>query len=123
MKIKAPVEFQTFNDGVCKIYQVENVAEPGDRPKDGLKVLYKRVPFERRKVGVTRFFQAAQADMKIEALIRIPYQPKIGTNHICEINGLQYRICQVQEVKETMPRATDLSLERLEVAYDIGTVS
>ncbi|MBP3701700.1 MAG: hypothetical protein J6I64_07405 [Lachnospiraceae bacterium] len=123
MKIKTPVDFQTFTDGICKIYQVVNAAEAGDRPKDGLRVMYERVPYERRTVGVTRFYQAAQADVKIEALIRIPYQPRIGTNHICEINGLQYRIRQAQEIKETMPQATDLSLERLEVAYDIGTVS
>ena len=31
-------KFMKFNDGVTDIYAVENIAEKGDRPKDGLSI-------------------------------------------------------------------------------------
>ncbi len=31
-------KFQKFNDGIAEIYSVENIAEKGDRPKEGLKI-------------------------------------------------------------------------------------
>lgn len=122
MKIKTPLEFQTFNDGVCSISRVKNVAEPGNKPKEGLEAKYGRIPFERRTIGLQRFYQAMQADVQITDLIRIPYQMNISTNDVCVIEGKQYRIKQVQAIKDTLPAAADLTLERLEVAYDTDTV-
>lgn len=122
MKIKKPLEFQTFNDGVCSISRVKNIAEPGDKPKEGLETKYSRIPFESRAIGIQRFYQAMQADVKISDLIRIPYKMNISTNDICVIGEKQYRIKLVQAIKDTLPASTDLTLERLEVAYDTGTV-
>ena len=122
MKIKTPLEFQTFNDGVCSINCVKNVAEPGDKPREGLETKYGRIPFERRKVGLQRFYQAMQADVQITDLIRIPYQMNISTNDVCVIKDRQYLIKQVQAIKDTLPASTDLTLERLEVDYDTNPV-
>ncbi len=122
MKIRTPLEFQTFNDGVCSVYRVKNIAEPGNKPKEGLEIKYGRIPFERRTIGLQRFYQAMQADVQISDLIRIPYQMNISTNDVCVIDRKQYRIKQVQAIKDTLPVATDLTLERLEVAYDTDTV-
>lgn len=122
MKIKTPTEFQTFNDGICRIYRVENIAEPGKMPKDGLKVRYDRIPFERKKVGLARFYQAMQADVLVTDLIRIPKRTDIGTNDVCVIEGEQYQIKQAQSVLDSMPPSMDLTLERLEAEYDIQSV-
>lgn len=123
MKINTPTPFQTFNDGICAVYRVENVAGAGEKPKKGLCEKYGRVPFERRKVGLTRFYQAKQADVRITDVIRIPRQMGIGTNDVCLIGGMQYRVQQAQLVPDTLPQSVDLTLERLEAAYDIKPVS
>lgn len=122
MKIKTPVEFQTYNDGFCAVYGVENIAEQGAKPVKGLREKFPRIPFERLKVGLTRYYEAMQADVRVQELVRIPRQRLIHTNDVCVISGNQYRIVQVQDVPDTLPPSTDLSLERVEVDYDIRAV-
>ena len=56
--------------------------------------------------------------MKVEELIRIPQTAEVSTQDICLIEGIQHGIRQVQQIMDTMPPATDLSLQRLEVDYD-----
>lgn len=118
MKIQTPTEFQTYNDGICVIYTVVNKAEAGNMPQKGLQVKFDRVPFERRKLGLTRFYQAMQADVKVEDVIRVPRNRQIQTNDICSKDGRRYRISLAQEVKDTLPPSTDLTLIRLEAEYD-----
>ena len=119
----APTSFKTFNDGVCAVYRVENVAGAGEKPKKGLREKYGRIPFERRKVGLMRFYQAKQADVKITDVIRIPRQMGISTNDVCLIGDAQYQVRQAQLVPDTLPQSVDLTLERLEAAYDAKPVS
>ncbi|MCI8506899.1 MAG: hypothetical protein HFI67_12025 [Lachnospiraceae bacterium] len=123
MKIRTPTEFQTFNDGICRIFSVENIAASGDLPKEGRKEKFGRVPYERRTVGCQRFYAAKQAAVKVEELIRIPQTGKISTQDLCMIEGRLYRIRQVQQIMDTMPEATDLSLERLEEEYEPKGIS
>lgn len=120
MKIHTTIEFQTFNDGICTICSVENAARAGDRPKEQLKEKLRNVPYENRKTGVTRFYAAKQAGVKIEGVIRIPYHIGVSSQDICLINGIQYRIQQLQHNKDTMPMATDLTLQKLEADYDLA---
>lgn len=122
MKIKTPVEFQTFNDGVCSLYAVGNIAKPGNKPKDGLRIRFPAVPYEERTVGVTRYYMAKQAGIKAEAVIRIPQCREVSSQNVCCIGDIQYRIQQVQQVLDTLPPATDLTLQRLEAVYDIARV-
>lgn len=112
---------QTFNDGVLKVYEVTNIAEPGDRPKDGLKLKFENaIPYEERTVGVTRFYTGKQAQNTIEQLLRIPRVEGISRNDIVvPIDGEQYRIEQIQAINDVEPRCLDLSLEKVSVAYDI----
>jgi hypothetical protein len=84
-----------------------------------LAVKYSRVPYERRKVGITRFYTALQDNIEVDAVIRVPEQFEVSTQDYCIIGGNQYGIHQVQEVSDTMPPSRDLTLKKTEVEYDI----
>lgn len=119
MKIKSNLQFQTYNDGLCAIYSVENIASPGNMPKQGLVSKFEKVPYEKRTVGVNRYYIAKQADVKIESLIRVPYFYNISPQDICMIGGIQYAIEQVQEVLDSMPESKDISLRKVEEVYEL----
>lgn len=122
MKIKTPIEFQTFNDGICGIFWLENIAGTGNKPKEIIKIKLSNVPYERRKVGVTRYYTAKQAGVKADNMLRIPYCTEVSTQDICVVNGVQNGIKQVQHNYDTLPPSTDLTLERLEADYDFAGV-
>lgn len=112
---------QTFNDGVLKVYKVENIAEPGNKPKEGLELKFdSSLPYEERTVGVTRFRIGKQDQNVIEQLLRIPRINGISRNNVViPTDGEQYRIEQIQSKNDVEPRCLDLSLEKVMVKYDI----
>lgn len=114
-------KIQTFNDGVLSVYKVGNVAPLGDRPKEGLIQKFDNtIPYEERTVGVTRFIANKQEQSIIEQLLRIPRVDGIAReNVVIPIDGEQYRIKQVQSINDVEPRCLDLSLERVDVKYEL----
>lgn len=122
MQIKSKTQFQTFNDGICCIYTQGNIAQKGNMPVKGLKKKAPRVPFEKRKVGIRRFYDAKQENAEIELLLRIPAGFAVSTQDICMIGDLQYGIYQVQDIQDTMPQSKDISLKRLEEKYELAGV-
>lgn len=112
---------QTFNDGALKLYEVQNIAEDGNMPKEGLALKYdKGIRYEERTVGIGRFWTAQQFNSTIEKVLRIQRIPNINRNDIVIPNdGQQYAIKQIQSIKDVMPICYDLSLERVDADYDI----
>ena len=117
MRIKTNVPFQTFNDGICQICSLKNVGEKGRMPVTELSRKAGRVPFEARRVGVKRFFEAKQENAEIDKVIRIPDAFLVSTQDVCVLDGIQYGVYQVQSVPDAMPGAQDLSLKRLAEKY------
>lgn len=119
--MKKPIT-QTFNDGVLAVYEVGNIAPPGDRPKEGLIQKFDNLlPYEEKTVGVTRFIANKQEQSTIEQLLRIPRVSGIAReNIVIPIDGEQYRIKQVQSINDVEPRCLDLSLERVDIAYELA---
>lgn len=112
---------QIFNDGVTTIYSVENIAQPGNMPKEGL--IYKVGPlrYRERTVGMGRFWTAMQAQVKIDQVIRVQQIRSISTQDVVVlVDGKQYRIKQIQYPEDIKPPVMDLSLERLEAEYEFG---
>ena len=99
---------------------MENAADPGNRPKEALKEKFRQVPYENRKTGVTRYYAAKQAGVKIAGVIRIPYLISVSSQDVCVIDGISYRIQQVQHIRDTMPASSDLTLQKLEADYDLA---
>lgn len=119
MKLK-PLS-QTFNDGVLQIYSVDNIAEAGNLAKDGLRPKdTNAIPYEERTVGMSRFWTAMQMQTTIIQILRIPRINGVSINDVViPIDGEQYKIKQVQLVKDIEPSCMDLSLEKVSVKYDI----
>lgn len=113
---------QIFNDGVLTVYKVGNIAPPGDRPKEGLiQKINNTLPYEERTVGVTRFIANKQDQSIIEQLLRIPRISGIAREDVViPIDGEQYQIKQVQSINDVEPRSLDLSLERIDVTYELA---
>lgn len=122
MKIKTPTAFQTFNDGVCVLCGQKNQSAKGNVPKKTYIIKEMRMPYERRTVGVRRFYDAKQDKAEIELLLRVPCAFNVSTQDICIVGGIQYGVYQVQDVMDVLPAAKDIALKRLEAKYDITGV-
>ena len=121
MVVLMTMKQQMFNDGVLKIYKDNNIADPGDRPKEELELKYTNsIPYEERTIGINRFYSGKQNQTIIEQLLRIPRVNGINRNDIVIPNdGQQYRIEQIQSINDLSPKSLDLSLEKVGVDYNI----
>lgn len=111
---------ETYNDGIVEIYRVSDSATAGNAPietHEKLGVLR----YRRRTVGVKRQYMAMQANARIDLLLRCPYRPEVSVLDVAipTLDSRQYRITAVQVPESIWPPAMDLTLERLEVDYDL----
>ena len=111
---------QTFNDGVCKIYKVENTALPGDMPKEGL-ISQNSLRYHERTVGITRKYAALQSNKEVSFVIRCPEVRTVETDYIAVlVDEKQYRISWIQYPEDIDPPVMDMTLERLSDFYDVN---
>ena len=104
---------QSFNSGVVKIYETEDVSEPGYAPKELLheKVLLR---YEEQRTGITRYYAAKQANVEITRVLRCPRMDSVNTQDVVETeDGCRYRIEQIQTVQNVYPACMDLSLSKV----------
>lgn len=114
-------QFLTFNDGTLCVYAVANIAEPGDRPREGLQ-LKETLRFAYQTVGLQRHYTAMQAQVEIAELVRVPLRRDISTQDVVVLEGKQYLVRQVQHDDDTKPPVTLLSLERVVQEYDFADI-
>ena len=101
---------RSFPDGIVKIYSTEDTAAPGYYPeiKETLKA---SLPYEERRLGIQRSYMAAQNQIHVVRVVRVPRGVKITSQDVAETeDGERYRINRVQAVTEGMPPALDLEL-------------
>jgi len=116
-----PLKPQTFNDGVVNIYSVGNTAPPGDMPKEGLTLKVGPLRYKERTVGMNRFWTAMQNQSRVDLLLRVPQIREVSTHDVAiPSDGQQYKIMQIQYPEEIKPPVMDLSLERIDKAYDLA---
>ena len=114
---------QSFNSGVVRILTVTDAAAPGRMPVPALAEKI-RLPFEERRVGVTRFYNALQAQARVERVLRVPdpgAAGKISPQDAAIIlqDEAQYRIEQVQTVPGIFPPSLDLTLRTVEQTLEV----
>lgn len=114
---------QGFNSGIVKIYKTKNGAQPGHKAVEHLKNPPVTLRYDEQRTGVTRFYAAKQNNIQIDRVIRCPAVPGIDSQDVAVIeDGMQYRIDQIQVVKNVWPACVDISLvkivQRLEVAAE-----
>ena len=107
MQPKTPTPMQCFNSGVCSFHS-EN--EDGN-----LACKLPNIRFCERTVGFKRFFTAAAAQTEIQRVIRVPRLGSISPHDVVLINGVTYRIVQLQHVVEVVPSVMDISLRQVEM--------
>lgn len=110
---------QSFNDGVVKVYSVTNTASDGDMPTEGIS-LKQTVRYHERTVGLTRYFAALQANIRVQYVLRCQRMRDISAQDVAVPNdGKQYRIVQIQYPEDTEPPVMDLTLEEVTADYAI----
>lgn len=114
------MESQTFNDGLCGIYAVTNVAPPGKKPTEKLE-LKGKLRYAERTVGMNRFTQFMQNSVEISRVIRVPKKIEVSTQDVaipdCGQPSRQFRVVQVQYPQGVTPGCMDISLARIEEIY------
>ena len=110
---------QGFNDGVVTIYTVDNTAEPGYKPVEGLK---KKISlrYEERRLGIQRYYNAQQNQMQVERVLRVPKAGRITSQDVAITeDGEQYRIDLIQKADDVYPSALDLTLLKTVQKYEV----
>lgn len=103
---------ERFNDGVVKVYAVTNAAPPGGKPVEAL-ALKQTLRYKERTVGLTRYYAALQANVRVQYVLRCLRVPGVSTQDVAIPNdGKQYKIAQVQYPEDVTPPVMDLTLVR-----------
>ena len=112
----------TYDDGILKIYQIENSAKKGDKPVYVLKRKSTHY-YGFDTLGYNRYYTALQVNQQIEAVVNLPGWNDISVKDICALDGgQQYKIATVQTmINEDGLRFTKLSLERIGEVYAVGS--
>ena len=112
---------QSFNDGVVVISSVTDDAEPGDMPVPELTEKI-TLNYEERKLGISRYYNAMQNQIKVQRVIRVPDSgTEITSQDVAETeDGKKYRIDLIQSVRDVFPPCLDITL--VEYSQGVQTV-
>ena len=107
MKIKTPIQFETFNDGTVKLYETDENDNIIEENKHTFR-------FGEEKVGIKRYFEALQNDIQIEKVIHIQKRKdfKYRTDYAAVIKDSRYKIEQIQFDNNRNPAVVILSLSQ-----------
>lgn len=107
MKIKTPIQFETFNDGTVRLYETDDNDNIIEENKHTFR-------FGEEKVGIKRYFEALQNDIQIEKVIHIQKRKdfKYRTDYAAVINDTRYKIEQIQFDNNRNPAVVILSLSQ-----------
>lgn len=110
----------TYDDGILSICRVTNSAEPGNKPVIRLEEKEKYY-YGYEELGVTRYYQAKNANQQIECVVRIQGWEDVKVTDICILeDGIQYQISMVQPTHdENGLRMMKLTLERVKQEYEV----
>ena len=110
---------QRYNDGIVRIYSVEDTASPGYAPVETptLKITLR---YEERRLGISRYFYGAQNQLQIDRVLRVQRAGKVNTQDIAVTeDGQNYRVDLVQSVFDVWPESVDLTLSKIEQVIDL----
>ena len=104
---------QTYNDGIVRIYNAEDAADPGHMPEEKL-TLKAQLLYAEQRVGISRFYTAQQYHDDVERLVRVQRAGVIANRDIAVTeDGQRYNIAMVQTVEDSFPPSLDLTLTRI----------
>lgn len=102
---------QSYNDGIVKIYSVEDAGSIGYQPVEQLTLVVE-LAYEERRVGVQRYYDAKQAQETVKRVLRVQHipQPPGPQNKAVTEDGAAYRIDLIQKAPDVWPPSDDLTL-------------
>lgn len=103
-------KFESFLDGQCDLWQLDESRTP--------VLLQSGIRFQNRVVGFKRNFAADQAGRTVQKLIRIPQNPNVRKGTFVVIGQEQYAVLQAQNISDTIPKCTDLTLEQPDILLE-----
>lgn len=103
-------KFEAFLDGQCDLWQLDESRTP--------VLLQGGIRFQNRVVGFKRNFAADQAGRTVQKLIRIPQNPNVRKGTFVVIGQEQYAVLQAQNIPDTIPKCTDLTLEQPDILLE-----
>ena len=103
---------QNLNDGQITIYDADDNAQPGYYPQISLSPKVK-LRYEKRSLGIQRYYAASQNQTEIKRVIRVPAHPDVTNQDVAQTeDGTYYRIDFVQNVVDIYPPCMDLTLAK-----------
>ena len=103
---------QTYNDGVAILLKCNDLGDPGDAP-DLVYTEAGKLCYESRTVGVSRYYQAMQNNIRADLLLRLPRRDQVTIHDRIRIGETDYTIRQIQYPAEVRPRSMDLTVEAI----------
>ena len=104
---------ETYNDGIIKIYAVEDTAEPGAMPVETKTLLY-TLNYREMRLGITRYYTASQNHVSIERVMRVQKVPGITNKcRAVDESGAEYSISLVQTADDVYPPSLDITLAKV----------
>ena len=106
---------QCYNDGAVKIFETADEAANGYLPVV-TRTAKGTLPYQERRVGLQRYYEAKQNQIRVERVVRVPAPPW----EITSLDDAQtedrknYRIDLVQIVPDVYPPSLDLTLRVFE---------
>lgn len=112
---RPPVKIsQCYNDGIANVFSTSDVAVPGYQPIEKLTPKVS-LHYEERRLGLRRYYAAAQNQIRVERVIRVPHAGGVTSQDVViDETGQQYRIDLVQLVPDVYPISDDLTLVKYE---------
>ena len=105
------------DEGLLKIYNLQNAASSGQKPKEQL-VYLDQAYYAVKTIGFNRMYASKGANYRLDKLVRVfaTALPEAAKYVVLE-DGRQYRIGDISVIVDE--DACDLSLERLEKLYEV----
>ena len=99
-------KFEEFNDGIADVYNVND--------EDRLEKVKKGLRFGNENIGITRHYAARAADTRVDRVIHILQWRDVKPHQVVVIENEQYDIDKADQLKDTLPPITKLSLIKFE---------
>lgn len=106
---------QCYNDGVVVISETSDAADNGLLPVV-VKTEKGTLPYQERRLGLQRYYEAKQNQIRVERVIRVPAPswPITSLDDAQTEDRNNYRIDMVQIVPDVYPPSLDLTLRVFE---------
>lgn len=100
-------KFEEFNDGLAAVFKENDEGKLERRIAADLR-------FGEENVSIQRHYAAKVSDEQVDKMIHVQLQKNITVHDIVVIKEEQFDVEKIDQLKDTMPPITKLSLVKLE---------